>query len=74
MKAKRSNAEAASVWKIYLHAYIFRTYIHTYIHRQTSVDLYGSGPGAAPATQIEREVLQVLLRCSKCCACRANRA
>ena len=41
MKAKRSNAEAASVWKIYLHAYIFRTYIHTYIARLplTSMDL-----------------------------------
>ena len=47
---------------------------------RASADLYEGAPSAAPATQNELEVLQVLhlprktnLRCSKCCACRAKR-
>ena len=44
--------------------------------RRSSADLYEGAPSAAPATQSEPEVLQVLRlprktsrRCSKCCAC-----
>ena len=49
--------------------------------RRTSADLPGGAPRAAPATQNETKVLQVLhlprkmrLRRSKCCACHANAA
>ena len=48
--------------------------------RRASADLYDGAPSAAPATQNEPEVLQVLhlprktgWRCSNCCACHAKR-